>query len=424
MQVLVSPIVDAIEGLVRTFLAKRNIKSLPNLTGLPLNDDYLILVAAYNEATRPSNTHGLSRLEKHLEVLRPWQDKIILVDDGSTDCTAKIAREAGYNVFRSEENGHKSGSILKVLRSLNTEYVVIADLDTYPDPNTSSLEDIARLVGWVDAAGLGGSCATLLPYIRSTPVFNFGSFSVFVAALNDWGSYCLEILQLAEYVLAMRLTRASQNTPDNQHIMTISGGFGVYRREPYMQACTQFGRHPDRFMGMEDVFNTSEIAGMGLRTGYMPDVVVRTEVPFTIQGLVKQRDSWERATIRNGLIHFRMLLHRPGYRLEAAWIYFHVILLRPFKFLSVGPFLAYGIVHPDLLLSWYVSYVVILIVLLRIYSTTAEFRQIRLVILLLPVYSVVMNTFVYTKAWLEEILFQLGKRDREARFQAQANDFP
>ena len=424
MHALVSPIVDAIEGLVRTFPAKRNLKSLPDLTGIPPNDDYLILVAAYNEATRPSNTPGLSRLDKHLEVLRPWQDKIILVDDGSTDCTAEIARKAGYNVFRSEENGHKSGSILKVLRILNTEYIVIADLDTYPDPNSSSLEAVARLVGWVDTEGLGGSCATLLPYIRPKPRFNRGSFSDFVAILMDCGSYCLEILQLAEYVLAMRLTRASQNTPDKQHIMIISGGFGVYRREPYMQACAQFVRHPDRFMGMEDVFNTNEIARMGLRTGYLPDVVVRTEVPFTLQGLVKQRDIWERATIRNVLIHCRMLLQLPGYRLEAAWTYFHTVLLRPFKFLSVGPFLAYGIIHPDLLLVWYVSYVLILLILLRLYSTSDEFRLIRLVILLLPVYSFVLNTFVYTKAWLEEILFQLGRHERNARLQAQTNNVP
>ena len=151
---------------------------------------------------------------------------------------------------------------------------------------------------------------------------------------------------------------------------------------------------------------------MGLRTGYLPEVVVRTEVPFNIKGLIHQRTNWERAIIRNLVIHWGSLWQKPGYRLEAAWTAFHAILLRPFKYLTVGPLLAYGIVHPDLLRDWYVLYLIILTLLLRAHSTTKEFQQIRLIILLLPLYGFAMNTFIYTKAWMEEVLFQATKTSR------------
>ncbi|HTY40799.1 MAG TPA: glycosyltransferase family 2 protein [Thermoanaerobaculia bacterium] len=76
--------------------------------------------------------------------LRPWVERVLVVDDGSTDATALEAERAGADVLRLPENGGKGAAVRAGLsRLLATEatHVAFADADGQHDP-----EDLPRLL--------------------------------------------------------------------------------------------------------------------------------------------------------------------------------------------------------------------------------------------------------------------------------------
>lgn len=87
--------------------------------------DYTVLIPAYNEA------QPLAELLPGLLTLSP---KVLVVDDGSTDGTAKVAERLGARVVRHGSNRGKGSAIITGLRAASTELVVIMDGDGQHDP--------------------------------------------------------------------------------------------------------------------------------------------------------------------------------------------------------------------------------------------------------------------------------------------------
>jgi len=64
-------------------------------------------------------------------------DKVVVVDDGSTDTTAEIAEALGALVVRHEENrgyGAALGTCFETARELDADMMVILDSDGQHDP--------------------------------------------------------------------------------------------------------------------------------------------------------------------------------------------------------------------------------------------------------------------------------------------------
>jgi glycosyltransferase involved in cell wall biosynthesis len=83
---------------------------------------------------------------KVLRDIPVWADDVIVIDNGSTDNTAAIAREAGARVFREEEPGYGVSCLLGIANLQDPDIVVFLDGDysDYPDEMASLVDPIIR----------------------------------------------------------------------------------------------------------------------------------------------------------------------------------------------------------------------------------------------------------------------------------------
>ena len=86
-------------------------------------------IAAYNEARYVGSI---------VLQARQYADEVIVVDDGSTDNTARVAELAGATVIRHDENRGKGAAIQSILaeaKKRNPDVLVLLDADSQHDPN-------------------------------------------------------------------------------------------------------------------------------------------------------------------------------------------------------------------------------------------------------------------------------------------------
>lgn len=86
-------------------------------------------IAAYNEA---------SYVGSIVLQARQYVDEVIVVDDGSTDNTARVAELAGATVIRHAENRGKGAAVQSILaeaKKRNPDILVLLDADSQHDPN-------------------------------------------------------------------------------------------------------------------------------------------------------------------------------------------------------------------------------------------------------------------------------------------------
>ncbi len=108
---------------------------------------FSVVVPAYNEegGIGPS-------LRELQEVLAGYEYELIVVDDGSVDDTARIAREAGATVLTQPENRGYGASLKTGIRAAKYDRIVITDADgTYPagaiPKMVASLDEYEMVVG-------------------------------------------------------------------------------------------------------------------------------------------------------------------------------------------------------------------------------------------------------------------------------------
>lgn len=93
------------------------------------------IVPALNE--EPTVAGVVSILKKS-----PYLDEVIVVSAGSTDETARVAREAGATVFEPPANGSKGASLLYGVEKTDAQIVLFVDADLYG----FKVEHVERLV--------------------------------------------------------------------------------------------------------------------------------------------------------------------------------------------------------------------------------------------------------------------------------------
>jgi len=100
---------------------------------VPADADVTFIVPAYNE-------EGVADVVRRLHEHHP-RARVVVVDDGSSDRTAELAREAGADVVRHPYNKGNGAAVKTGLRAAKTEWIVLLDADGQHPP-----EDAARLI--------------------------------------------------------------------------------------------------------------------------------------------------------------------------------------------------------------------------------------------------------------------------------------
>ncbi len=90
------------------------------------------LIPAWNEEANVSSV---------VRACRPWAGSVLVVDDGSTDRTVQLAREAGAQVIAHPKNRGKGENLRSGIRALRgrADLIVIIDADMQYDPAQARL---------------------------------------------------------------------------------------------------------------------------------------------------------------------------------------------------------------------------------------------------------------------------------------------
>ncbi|MGE5511292.1 MAG: glycosyltransferase [Bacteroidota bacterium] len=240
--------------------------------------------------------------------------EIIVVDDGSSDRTAEVARRtfAGVEQVRvlSKPNQGKWAALNYALARTDADIVVTLDADTIFEPD--ALQMLARHFADPKVAAVAGH----------TIVGN---------RIN-----LMTRFQALEYVTNQNLDRRALEVVNG--ITVVPGAIGAWRRDALVAIG---GFSPDTLAEDADATVRLELAGWEVR--YEPGAIARTEAPETVRAFMKQRMRWMFGTLQVGFKHLSAMCR--GRPIGVGWFGLPNIIVFQFLFTLMAPVI-------DLMLVW------------------------------------------------------------------------
>jgi biofilm PGA synthesis N-glycosyltransferase PgaC len=235
-----------------------------------------VLIPAYNE----EKVIGQTLQSLASQTLQP--DSILVVDDGSSDDTGRIAADYGAKVVRPVSNtGSKAAAINFGLPSVETEWLVTLDADTTLAPDA-----LEQIVNAAQEQNAGAACGLVLPQrIRTL-----------------W-----ERARFVEYLLAFGMIKPVQDW--YRFPMVASGCFALYRTE----IIRILGGFPTETVG-EDLDLTWRLYEAGESVKYASRAVCYPVEPPNLHFMRKQLTRWSHGFAQNVRLHRRRLLGVPMLR--------------------------------------------------------------------------------------------------------------
>ena len=222
-----------------------------------------VLIPAYNEESVIVDTVRAALASNYPKL------EVLVVDDGSTDHTAELVNEKFKGNPRVrlllQSNRGKPGALNHGLAEAAGEIVVTIDADTIVDPDA-----IPRLVRHFANPKVGAVAG-----------------NVKVMNRNRW----LTRWQALEYITSQNLEKRAFDLLNC--IPVVPGAVGAWR--------TDLLRSHGGFSGdtvAEDTDLTLTIRRDGWKIVYDEDAIGRTEVPDTVQALIRQRFRWTFGTLQ------------------------------------------------------------------------------------------------------------------------------
>jgi cellulose synthase/poly-beta-1,6-N-acetylglucosamine synthase-like glycosyltransferase/peptidoglycan/xylan/chitin deacetylase (PgdA/CDA1 family) len=249
------------------------------------NPRVAVLIPAYNEETVIVRTirSVLNSDYKNLHV--------IVIDDGSSDRTAEVAREAyaaeiaaGRVQVLSKPNGGKAAALNYALDRLTEEIYVGIDADT-----VIATDAISKLIPHFEDARIGAMAGNAKVGNR----------------VNLWTRW-----QALEYITSQNFERRAL---DLFHVVTVvPGAIGAWRTAPVKAA----GGYPINTVA-EDADLTMNLLEQGFRVDYEDRSLAFTEAPINAKGLMRQRFRWSFGTLQAVWKHRAAFVRNPAMGLFA-----------------------------------------------------------------------------------------------------------
>ena len=301
--------------------------------------------------------------------------EVIVVNDGSSDATLQTLIEAfglqashrAYNaalvhapiraiytsplfpklVVIDKENGGKADALNAGINVSRAPVFCSMDADSILESDAllramrPFVEDPGRVIAVGGTVRLANGCS-----IDSGRVQHIG-------LPRNW----LARFQCVEYLRAFLMARLAWS--EIGALTIISGAFGLFAREPVMQA----GGYARNSVGedMELVVRlhrTQRDAGRDYRIAYVPEPVCWTEAPESLRDLARQRSRWHRGSLETFMRHKDMFM-RPKYGRVGSIGFLNILLtdvLGPVTevlgLLLIPLFWATGLLSADYLLAF------------------------------------------------------------------------
>ncbi|TXS40687.1 glycosyltransferase [Streptomyces sp. uw30] len=240
--------------------------------GPPVTEPVSVLVPAYNEAKCIENTvRSLMASEHPVEV--------IVIDDGSSDGTARIVEAMGLPNVRvvRQMNAGKPAALNRGLANARHELIVMMDGDTVFEPAT--VRELVQPFGDPRVGAVAGNAK----------VGNRDSL------IGAW--------QHIEYVMGFNLDRRMYDML--RCMPTIPGAVGAFRRS----ALERVGGMSDDTLA-EDTDITMAMHRDGWRVVYAENARAWTEAPESVQQLWSQRYRWSYGTMQAIWKHRKALVEK------------------------------------------------------------------------------------------------------------------
>ncbi|MGC3001771.1 polysaccharide deacetylase family protein [Streptomyces sp. G35A] len=277
--------------------------------GPPVDEPVTVLVPAYNEAKCIENTvNSLMASEHPIEIL--------VIDDGSTDGTARIVEAMGLPNVRviRQLNAGKPAALNRGLANARYDIIVMMDGDTVFEPST--VRELVQPFGDPRVGAVAGNAK----------VGNKDSL------IGAW--------QHIEYVMGFNLDRRMYDILGC--MPTIPGAVGAFRRS----ALEPIGGMSDDTLA-EDTDVTMALHRAGWRVVYAENARAWTEAPESVQQLWSQRYRWSYGTMQAIWKHRRAVIDKgPSGRFGRIGLPFVSLfmIVAPLLAPLIDVFLLYGIV--------------------------------------------------------------------------------
>ncbi|MET8766203.1 glycosyltransferase [Streptomyces sp. NPDC004658] len=244
--------------------------------GPPVTRPVSVVVPAYNE--KECIAHTLRSLARSTHPI-----EIIVVDDGSTDGTSRIARDAAESLGMTnvrvirQENAGKPAALNNGVRNASHDIVVMMDGDTVFEPDT-----VRQLVQPFADPSVGAVAGNAKVGNRTT-------------LIGAW--------QHIEYVMGFNLDRRMYDLL--RCMPTIPGAIGAFRRDAVLAVG---GMSEDTLA--EDTDITIALHRAGWRVVYQEHARAWTEAPGSLGQLWSQRYRWSYGTMQALWKHRKSLTDR------------------------------------------------------------------------------------------------------------------